>query len=302
MAVSLSNHSLLPARPSASFSSSILSKPPTLLPVLCKPILGISLSLPNSSSPLIPNKSHNRPAFAARASARQANEEEDGSKTVRGEASHRNLPILKTIIGSYKEALLNGDDKTVSDIEDIICTVENEKNEFKQKVLALSSEINSGKEKFIRLQADFDNFRKRTEKERLTIRSDAQREVIESLLAMVDSFEKAKQQIKLGTEKEKKIDTSYRGIYRQFVEVLRSFRVSVVPTIGKPFDPSVHEAIGREASEEFKEGIVIQEFQRGFLLRDQLLRPARVKVSSGAGRRKDPVATEKLTGEHATSA
>lgn len=103
----------------------------------------------------------------------------------------------------------------------------------------LKAEIASGKEKYIRLQADFDNFRKRSEKERLNIRSDAQGEVIESLLPMVDNFERAKQQIKPETEKEKKIDASYQGIYKQFVEIMRSLRVTVVATVGKPFDPTV---------------------------------------------------------------
>lgn len=108
-----------------------------------------------------------------------------------------------------------------------------------QNVLTLSTEITSGKEKYIRLQADFDNFRKRSEKERLTVRSDAQGEVIESLLPMVDNFERAKQQLKLETEKEQKIDASYQGIYKQFVEIMRNLRVAVVATVGKPFDPSV---------------------------------------------------------------
>jgi maltodextrin utilization protein YvdJ len=100
-------------------------------------------------------------------------------------------------------------------------------------------EMTSGKEKYIRLQADFDNYRKRAEKERHTIRSDAQGDVIESLLPMVDNFERAKQQLKPETEKEKNIDASYQGIYKQFVEIMRSLRVAAVATVGKPFDPSV---------------------------------------------------------------
>lgn len=145
---------------------------------------------------------------------------------------------MKSLINVYKEALLDGNEKAISEVEAMICIAENEKNEF-QKLSAMSAEIKSGNEKYIRLQADFDNFRKRTEKERLTIRGDAQGDVIESLLPMVDSFERAKQQIKPETEKEKKIDTSYQGIYKQFVEILRSLRVAVVPTVGKRFDPSV---------------------------------------------------------------
>ncbi|XP_073126900.1 uncharacterized protein [Henckelia pumila] len=207
------------------------------------------------------------------------------------------LSTLKSLIKAYKEAVSVGDEKTIYEIEDMLFMVNKENKELVEKMSALSAEISSGKEKYIRLQADFDNYRKRAEKERLTVRSNAQGEVIESLLPMVDSFERAKQQIKLETEKEKKIDTSYQGIYKQFVEIMRSLRVTAVPTVGKPFDPLMHEAIAREESHEFKEGIVTQEFRRGFLLGDRLLRPAMVKVSSGPGKRKLPAMQERLSAQ-----
>lgn len=207
---------------------------------------------------------------------------------------------LMSLMQVYREAILNGDGKTVSNIEAVICMVEKEKNELVQKVSDLSAEISSGKEKYIRLQADFDNHRKRSEKERLRLRSDVQGEVIESLLPMVDSFERAKQQIQLETEKEKKIDTSYQGIYKQFVEIMRSLRVAAVPTVGKPFDPSMHEAIAREESQVFKEGTVTQELRRGFFLGDRLLRPAMVMVSSGPGKKK-PSTVAEISTEHPTS-
>lgn len=207
------------------------------------------------------------------------------------------LSPLKSLIKAYKEAVSVGDEKTIYEIEDMLFMVDKENKELVERISALSVEISSGKEKYMRLQADLDNYRKRAENERLTVRSNAQGEVIESLLPMVDSFERAKQQIKLETEKEKKIDTSYQGIYKQFVEIMRSLRVTAVPTVGKPFDPSMHEAIAREESHEFKEGIVIQEFRRGFLLGDRLLRPAMVKVSSGPGIRKPPAVQERLSAQ-----
>ncbi|KAL6007657.1 hypothetical protein ACLOJK_033157 [Asimina triloba] len=203
-------------------------------------------------------------------------------------------PTLKTLIQVYKEAILDGDEKTVSDIEAIVCIVENEKNDMAQRLSELSSDIASGKDKFLRLKADFDNFRKRFENDRLTLTSDVQGEVIESLLPIVDSFERAKQHIKPENEGEKKIDTSYQGIYKQFVEIMRSLRVSVVGTVGKPFDPMLHEAIARDESQVYKEGIIIQEFRRGFLVGDRLLRPATVKVSLGPGPKKAPASREKL--------
>ncbi|KAL2893125.1 Protein GrpE [Bienertia sinuspersici] len=199
---------------------------------------------------------------------------------------------LETLTKYYKEAVLSGDNQTISEIETVLYKLETEKNDLVEKVSMMTEEITSGKERYVRLQADFDNFRKRSEKERLSVRNDAQGEVIESLLSMVDSFERARQQIRPETDRENQIDTSYQGIYKQFVEIMRSLRVAAIATVGKPFDPSVHEAIAREESEEFKEGIVIEEFRRGFLLGDRLLRPAMVKVSSGPGKKKDTAAAQ----------
>ncbi|KAJ6919939.1 hypothetical protein NC651_013772 [Populus alba x Populus x berolinensis] len=178
------------------------------------------------------------------------------------------------------------------DIEAKIGITEKENNELLKKVSSLSAEITSGKEKCIRLQADFDSFRKRTDKEKLDIRSDAQGEVIESLLPVVDSFERAKQQVQPETDKEKKIDTSYQGIYKHYEEIMRSLQVAAVSMVGKPFDPSLHEAIAREESPEYKEGIIIQEFRRGFLLGNRLIIPAMVKVSSGLGSKNASVGAE----------
>ncbi|XP_057798793.1 uncharacterized protein LOC131014727 [Salvia miltiorrhiza] len=224
-----------------------------------------------------------RPSDSAQHENQTYNEDKSGSDRA---ASKKSQPDMKSLMQLYKEAIAYGDARAMYEIENILFTIDKEKIELADRVSALSEEVSSGKEKFLRLQADFDNYRKRSEKERATVRSDAQGEVIESLLPMVDSFERAKQQLKIETEMEKKIDTSYQGIYKQFIEIMRSLRVAAVPTVGKPFDPSMHEAIAREESHEFKEGIVIQEFRRGFYLADRLIRPAMVKVSTGPGRKK----------------
>ncbi|KAL2339849.1 hypothetical protein Fmac_007789 [Flemingia macrophylla] len=269
------------------------------------------------------------------------------------------LPSLMVLVKAYKEAFFNGDENSVALIEEGICSIANRKNKLVQRVSTLLADKAASKDKYIRLQADFDNFRKRIDKERLNIQSEAQQEVIEKLLLMVDNFERTKQQTKAVTEKEKKIDVSYQGIYKQFVEILRSHHVSVVATVGKPFNPLIllesenvvlliglhckdathfthlkessfqdmletkiwpwfllvedifildeslekqHEAIAREVSAEFKKGIVIKESRRGFMLRDKVLRPARVKVSLGPGNKESPVSHDKSVGQPSTAA
>ncbi|KAJ0024250.1 hypothetical protein Pint_08262 [Pistacia integerrima] len=329
MAIFLSNYSLAPPlRLSTFFSSSKPFKTTLAFQSLHhRPLFKTIVGFPPINTA--------RPSFNAFFTINGKEGFQDDVEVSGSEVGEKHLSDVKKLIEAYKEAIIDGDEKTMSDIEARICVIENVKNELLQKVSALSAEITSGKEKHIRLQADFDNFRKRMEKERSTIRSDAQGEVIESLLLMVDSFESAKQQIKPETEKEKKIDSSYQGIYKQFVEIMRSMQVAAVPTVGKPFDPStdtahlvaseillacfsdiplsicwsyivtnseLHEAIAREESEEFKEGIVIQEVRRGFLIGNRLLRPATVKVSAGPGRKKAPVPSQKSAGQHAAAA
>lgn len=139
----------------------------------------------------------------------------------------------------YKEALTNNDEAKAIEVESFLKTLEDEKNDLEKKVLTLSDELSSEKERVLRISADFDNFRKRTERERLSLVSNAQGEVVESLLPVLDNFERAKTQIKVETEGEEKINNSYQSISKQFVEILASLGVVPVDPVGKPFDPMV---------------------------------------------------------------
>jgi len=151
------------------------------------------------------------------------------------------------------------------------------------QVEELSKEIDSLKDRYLRLNADFDNFRKRSDREKASLASSVRGDVIEELLPMIDNFERARDAVKATTEGEQKIDASYQSIYRQFVDVLKKLGIVPVPGAGSAFDPAVHEAIMQEESTEYAEGIVVQEFRKGFKIGDSLLRPAMVKVSSGPG-------------------
>lgn len=251
-------------------------------------------------SPLAGDYNRNQIIFrnSRRSSPRASLTAQDSAPQINGnEADENYATSLTSLVQVYKVAILNGDVKAVTEIEAMMCQVEKEKTMLAERVSALSDEIGSGKAKYIRLQADFDNFRKRYDKEKSAIRGDTQAEIIGNLLPIVDNFERAKQQIKLETEREKNIGTSYQGIYKQFVEIMKSLQVTMVPTIGKPFDPTVHEAIAREESHEFREGIITQELRRGFKLGSRLLRPAMVKVSSGSRKGKQWAVAKKSVGQ-----
>ncbi|KAK1315577.1 hypothetical protein QJS10_CPA05g00623 [Acorus calamus] len=220
--------------------------------------------------------------------------EDDGAVA---DVEEKSFSAISIALQSYREALTNDDKSTISEIESFLLSVEDDKNSLASKVAALSEESSVERERVLRISADFDNFRKRTERERLSVMENAQGEVVESLLAVLDNFERAKAQIKVETEGEEKINNSYQSIYKQFSEILSSLGVVPVETVGNAFDPLFHEAIMREDSEEYEEGIIIQEFRKGFKLGDRLLRPSMVKVSAGPGPAKSEESGPPVEGE-----
>lgn len=144
---------------------------------------------------------------------------------------------------------------------------------------ALEEVLKTTKDQYMRLSADFDNFRKRTAGERESLMSSVKGDTMSALLPLIDNFELAKSQLKPESDGEKKIDGAYQGLYKQMVELFRGLGLEAVPGAGEPFDPELHEAIMREASEDVPDGTILDEFRKGFRLGDRLLRPAMVKVS-----------------------
>ncbi|CAK9219142.1 unnamed protein product [Sphagnum jensenii] len=238
------------------------------------------------------NSWQRRPLFvsqkSAQSEARQAaedeTEEEEGSTSESdSDVASKEESVTQSWLQGFREALAANDEAAIADLEAQFEALENDRVSLAQQLTSLTEEISASKDRFLRLNADFDNYRKRAERDRLSTASNVRGEVIESLLPMVDNFERAKTSIKTETEGEQKIDNSYQGIYKQFVEIMKALGVVAVDTVGKEFDPKVHEAIMREESTVYAEGVVIEEFRRGFLIGDRLIRPAMVKVSAGPG-------------------
>ncbi|XP_026661738.2 protein GrpE-like isoform X2 [Phoenix dactylifera] len=139
---------------------------------------------------------------------------------------------------SYKEALANNDPSKVAEVEAFLQLIEAEKNYLAAKVVTLTGELSKEQDRILRIRADFDNFRKRMERKNLSLMTNLQGEVIESLLPVLDEFESAKAEIKVDSEGEEKINNSYQSIYKRFLEILNSLGVEVVETVGNPYDHS----------------------------------------------------------------
>ncbi len=134
------------------------------------------------------------------------------------------------------------------------------------------------RERSLRLRADFDNYRKRTDRERGEIERKALVEAMRELLPVVDNLERA-----LSAENAQgEAGDLRKGVemtLRQFQELLKRYGLSAIPALGERFDPSVHEAVFQEESDSVTTPTVAMELQRGYLLNDRLLRPSLVKVS-----------------------
>lgn len=133
-----------------------------------------------------------------------------------------------------------------------------------------------------RLAADFENYRRRTAKEKEDLEVQVKIATINELLSVVDNFERARSHIKPQNEAETTIHKSYQGIYKQLVDSLKRIGVSPMRAEGQDFDPNLHEAVMREPTSEFPEGSVMEELVRGYMMGDRILRHALVKVAAAA--------------------
>ena len=131
-----------------------------------------------------------------------------------------------------------------------------------------------------RLAADFENYRRRTAKEKEDLEVQVKIATINELLSVVDNFERARSHIKPQNEAETTIHKSYQGIYKQLVDTLKRIGVSPMRAEGQDFDPNLHEAVMREPTSEFPEGAVMEELVRGYMMGDRILRHALVKVAA----------------------
>jgi molecular chaperone GrpE len=135
-------------------------------------------------------------------------------------------------------------------------------------------------DRLLRKTADFDNYRKRIDRERVQLSEAAAADLLEELLPLVDDMERALK-ADAGSEGTEAIRRGVELIHKQLLETLRKRGVKPIESLGADFDPHVHMAVSHEPADGRREGEVIEEFRRGYTLGERLLRPAMVKVAKG---------------------
>jgi len=177
----------------------------------------------------------------------------------------------------------NSEEDNTSHDENLSDNVKNPISNTDARLEQLEKEHETLKSQYVRIAADFDNFRKRQSRDQDDLKIKLVCKSLSAILPIVDNFERARQQLKPESEEAQTLHRSYQGLYKQLVDVLKQQGVSPMRVVGQSFDPNLHEAVLREPSDEYKEDTIIEELQRGYNLEGKVLRHALVKVSMGPG-------------------
>ncbi|QQK75812.1 nucleotide exchange factor GrpE [Salicibibacter cibarius] len=167
------------------------------------------------------------------------------------------------------------------DAEDISSSADEngEASENQTQIETLQAELEEWQNKVKRVQADYDNFRKRSRSEKEAAAEFRSQPLMEALLPVLDNFRRA-----LDSEGQNASDEGfYKGmemVYRQFVEALESDGLEEIPTEGETFDPNVHQAVMQVEEEGFESNQIVEELQKGYKLKTRVIRPAMVKVNA----------------------
>lgn len=142
----------------------------------------------------------------------------------------------------------------------------------------LRKELEEQQQRLVRMQADYDNFRRRTRQEKEDFAKYAASDVIEQLLPVLDNFGRALD----AADSSNDFDALFKGvdmIFRQLQQVLEHNGLQEMDAVGQPFNPEYHEAVMKVEDTEHEEGIIVEQLQKGYMFKDKVLRPAMVKVS-----------------------
>jgi len=161
--------------------------------------------------------------------------------------------------------------------------------ELENNVLKLVEKLAISEDKYLRLNAEFDNFRKRSLRERNDVRVSTQFEVLTSIIPVLDHFEFAMS----SAEQSHNLEKLFEGmelIKTEFEKALASQGVELINAVGQPFDPRFHEAVAHEDSDEYEKDIVSKQWRLGYKIGDRVIRPATVVISNG---KKQPEGSDK---------
>lgn len=183
-----------------------------------------------------------------------------------------NQPAQETVEEIFAEAEVEATQE--ADVE----TQANELEEAKAQIADLEAKLEAAENRNLRLQADFDNIRRRSRLEAEASEKYRAQSLITDLLPALDNFERA---LAMTTENDetKSLQQGMEMVYKSLLEALKKEGVELIEAVGKEFDPNFHQAVMQVEDANFGSNIVVDEFQKGYCLKDRVIRPSMVKVN-----------------------
>jgi molecular chaperone GrpE len=167
-------------------------------------------------------------------------------------------------------------DVEVVDAEDV--TIEEVADESEQKIAELQAKLDETENKMLRTQADFDNFRRRSRLDQEAAQKYRAQNLVTEIIPALDNFERALQ-IEADNDQTKSLLQGVNMVYNQLVQALKSEGVEAIKAVGEQFDPHLHQAVMQVEDENFDSNTVVEELQKGYILKDRVIRPSMVKVN-----------------------
>lgn len=166
--------------------------------------------------------------------------------------------------------------KDVTDEPEVINDAGDAPAELKKSLAEQTARAEEYQERLLRLQADFDNFRRRTRQEKEDLYKYASEKLVTALLPVLDNFDLA---LAAEDDSSSGYKTGVQMIYKQLLDVLAEEGVTPLPAVGEVFDPEKHEAVAQDKSGQYPPNTIVEEFRRGYTLRDKVIRASMVKVA-----------------------
>jgi molecular chaperone GrpE len=181
---------------------------------------------------------------------------------------HKNTPELSVSEIEASEETAPAVDTTVAEVS------------IEEQLVAKEKEARDNWDRFVRERADLENYRKRVSREKEELLNYGNKSLIEEILPVVDSMERALAHV--SEDGQAAVAEGIRMTHDMLVAALRKFGVTPIESVGTPFDSAFHQAMSQVQSDEYPPNTVIEEYQKGYLLKERLLRPAMVTVSTPA--------------------
>jgi molecular chaperone GrpE len=170
-------------------------------------------------------------------------------------------------------------DVEVVDAEDVIIEDASEAgDESQQKIAELQAKLDETENKMLRAQADFDNFKRRSRLDQEAAQKYRAQSLVSEIIPALDNFERALQ-IEADNDQTKSLLQGVNMVYNQLVQALKNEGVEAINSVGEQFDPHLHQAVMQIEDENYESNSVVEELQKGYKLKDRVIRPAMVKVN-----------------------